>query len=162
MCASCNSLKNKEILLDGPPTKGPETSSFEGFALTLRKPSTLLRRSVSGLQTNDERCPVRMKLSVAEGLRTTEVGVLGHPYLIDCSRAVSDELAWFERDTKAGCVHDDVVVDSGRTFFQRQQSSWARMNPKKVTYVPPAPAAQFDPSAPTILVGIPIPPQSLL
>ena len=69
---------------------------------------------VAAVQTNEQGHPLRMKLTVVEGFRLTEIAAWAQLHLGTGTRVVSDGLACFHGVTAAGCVHESVVVGSGK------------------------------------------------
>ena len=67
---------------------------------------------------------MRMKLSVDDGLRTTEITAWAQQHLGTGTRVVSDGLACFHGVTAAGCAHEKIVVGSGRASVQRPELRW--------------------------------------
>ena len=68
---------------------------------------------------------LRMKLTVVEGFRLTEIAAWAQLHLGTGTRVVSDGLAllsWIV--TAAGCVHEPVVVGSGRAAVERPEFRW--------------------------------------
>ena len=62
--------------------------------------------------------PLRMKLTVVEGFRLTEIAAWAQLHLGTGTRVVSDGLACFHGVTAAGCVHEPVVVGSGKAAVE--------------------------------------------
>ena len=79
---------------------------------------------VAGVETNEEGHPLRMKLTVVKGFRTTEIATWAQQHLSAGTRVRCDGLACFHGVTAAGCVHDRVVVGSGRASVQRPEFRW--------------------------------------
>ena len=69
---------------------------------------------VAAVETNDEGHPLRMKLTVVEGFRLTEIAAWAQPHLGTGTQVVSDGLACFNAVTAAGCVHEPVVTGAGK------------------------------------------------
>ena len=67
---------------------------------------------------------LRMKLTVVEGFRLTEIAAWAQLHLGTGTRVVSDGLACFHGVTAAGCVHEPVVVGSGRAAVERPEFRW--------------------------------------
>ena len=65
---------------------------------------------VAAVETNEQGHPLRMKLTVVEGFRLTEIAAWAQLHLGTGTRVVSDGLACFHGVTAAGCVHESVVV----------------------------------------------------
>ena len=76
---------------------------------------------VAAVQTNEQGHPLRMKLTVVEGFRLTEIAAWAHQHLGTGTRVVSDGLACFHGVTAAGCIHEPVVVGSGRAAVERPE-----------------------------------------
>ena len=79
---------------------------------------------VAAVQTNEQGHPLRMKLTVVEGFRLTEIAAWAQLHLGTDTRVVSDGLACFHGVTAAGCVHEPVVVGSGRGAVERPEFRW--------------------------------------
>ena len=79
---------------------------------------------VAAVQTNEQGHPLRMKLTVVEGFRLTEIAAWAQLHLGTGTRVVSDGLACFHGVTAAGCVHEPVVVGSGRAAVERPEFRW--------------------------------------
>ena len=79
---------------------------------------------VAAVQTNEQGHPLRMKLTVVEGFRLTEIAAWAQLHLGTGTRVVSDGLACFHGVTAAGCVHESVVVGSGRAAVERPEFRW--------------------------------------
>ena len=81
---------------------------------------------VAAVQTNEQGFhPLRMKLTVVEGFRLTEIAAWAQLHLGKGTRVVSDglRLACFHGVTAAGCVHEPVVVGRpGRAAVERPES----------------------------------------
>ena len=66
-----------------------------------------------------------MKLTVVEGdIRLTEIAAWAQLHLGTGTRVVSDGLACFHGVTAAGCVHEPVVVGSGKAAVERPEFRW--------------------------------------
>ena len=61
---------------------------------------------VAAVETNEQGHPLRMKLTVVEGFRLTEIAAWAQQHLGAGTRVVSDGLACFNAVTAAGCVHE--------------------------------------------------------
>ena len=79
---------------------------------------------VAAVQTNEQGHPLRMKLTVVKGFRTTEIATWAQQHLSAGTRVRSDGLACFHGVTAAGCAHERVVVGSGRASVQRPEFRW--------------------------------------
>ena len=79
---------------------------------------------VAAVQTNEQGHPLRMKLTVVEGFRLTEIAAWAQLHLGKGTRVVSDGLACFHGVTAAGCVHEPVVVGSGKAAVERPEFRW--------------------------------------
>ena len=79
---------------------------------------------VAAVQTNEQGHPLRMKLTVVEGFRLTEIAAWAQLHLGTGTRVVSDGLACFHGVTAAGCVHEPVVVGSGKAAVERPEFRW--------------------------------------
>ena len=72
--------------------------------------------------SRDTRCA--WKLTVVEGFRLSEIAAWAQLHLGTGTRVVSDGLACFHGVTAAGCVHEPVVVGSGRAAVERPEFRW--------------------------------------
>ena len=79
---------------------------------------------VAAIETNEQGHPLRMKLTVVEGFRLTEIAAWAQQHLGAGTRVVSDGLACFHGVTAAGCIHEPVVVGSGRAAVERPEFRW--------------------------------------
>ena len=79
---------------------------------------------VAAVETNKQGHPLRMKLTVVEGFRLTEIAAWAQLHLGTGTRVVSDGLACFHGVTAAGCVHEPVVVGSGKAAVERPEFRW--------------------------------------
>jgi len=79
---------------------------------------------VAAVETNDEGHPLRMKLTVVEGFRLTEVAAWAQQHLRTGTRVVSDGLACFNAVTAAGCVHEPIVTGGGKAALERPEFRW--------------------------------------
>ena len=79
---------------------------------------------VAAVQTTEEGHPLRVKLSVVDGYRTTEIAAWAHQHLDTDTRVVSDGLACFQGVTAAGCTHEKIVVCSGWASVQHPEFRW--------------------------------------
>ena len=79
---------------------------------------------VAAVETNEEGHPLRMKLSVVDGFRTTEIAAWAQQHLGTGTRVLSYGLACFHGVTAAGCAHEKIVVGSGRASVQRPEFRW--------------------------------------
>ena len=79
---------------------------------------------VAAVETNEHGHPLRMKLTVVEGFRLTEIAAWAQLHLGTGTRVVSDGLACFHGVTAAGCVHESVVVGSGKAAVERPEFRW--------------------------------------
>ena len=79
---------------------------------------------LAAVETNEQGHPLRMKLTVVEGFRLTEIAAWAQLHLGTGTRVVSDGLACFHGVTAAGCVHEPVVVGSGKAAVERPEFRW--------------------------------------
>ena len=79
---------------------------------------------VAAVETNGEGRPLRMKLTVVEGFRTTDIAAWAQHHPGAGTEVVSDGLACFHGVTAAGCAHEKVVVGSGRASVQHPEFRW--------------------------------------
>ena len=64
---------------------------------------------VAAVETNAEGHPLRVKLTVVEGFRLTEIAAWAQQHLNSGTQVLSDGLACFNGVTAAGCVHEPMV-----------------------------------------------------
>ena len=62
---------------------------------------------VAAVQTNEQGHPLRMKLTVVEGFRLTEIAAWAQLHLGTGTRVLSDGLACFHGITAVGCIRCD-------------------------------------------------------
>jgi len=79
---------------------------------------------VAAVETNDEGHPLRMKLTVVEGFRLTDIAAWAQQHLGAGTRVVSDGLACFGGVTAAGCVHEPIVTGGGKAAVERPEFRW--------------------------------------
>ena len=70
---------------------------------------------IVAMETTPEGQPVRLKLRRVNGFRRKEVEKLARRSLDPPSTVVSDGLACFRGVTDAGCTHQPIAPDGGRT-----------------------------------------------
>ena len=102
---------------------------------------------VAAVETNDEGHPLRMKLTVVEGFRLTDIAAWARQHLGAGTRVVSDGLACFNAVTSAGCVHEPVVTGGGKAAVERPEFRWVNtmLGPTSRTLCV-APTMRFVPS----------------
>ena len=64
---------------------------------------------VAAVETTDDHCPVRIKLSIVKGFQTKEIKAWSQQHLSEGSTVISDGLACFNAVVDAGCLHDRIV-----------------------------------------------------
>ena len=79
---------------------------------------------VAAVETNKHGHPLRMKLTVVGGFRLTEIAAWAQQHLRTGTRVVSDGLACFNGVTALGCVHEPIVVGSGKAAVERPEFRW--------------------------------------
>jgi transposase-like protein len=79
---------------------------------------------VAAVETTDEHCPVRIKLSVVKGFRTKEIKAWSQQHLTQGSTVISDGLACFNAVVDAGCLHDRIVCGGGRASVEEPEFYW--------------------------------------
>ena len=70
---------------------------------------------VAAVETNAEGHPLRVKLTVVEGFRLTEIAAWAQQHLSPGTQVLSDGLACFNGVTAAGCVHEPMVTGGGES-----------------------------------------------
>ena len=81
----------------------------------------------AAVETNEQAHPLRMKLTVVEGFRLSEITAWAQQHLAAGTRVVSDRLDCFHGVTAAGCLHESVMVGSGRAVVERPEFRWVNM-----------------------------------
>ena len=80
---------------------------------------------VAAVETNAEGHPLRVKLTVVEGFRLTEIAAWAQQHLSPGTQVLSDGLACFNGVTAAGCVHEPMVTGGGKAAFSwRPEFRW--------------------------------------
>ena len=76
---------------------------------------------VAAVETNAEGHPLRVKLTVVEGFRLTEIAAWAQQHLSPGTQVLSDGLACFNGVTAAGCVHESMVTGGGKAAVERPE-----------------------------------------
>ena len=79
---------------------------------------------VAAVETNDEGHPLRVKLTVVEGFRLTEIAAWAQQHLSTGTRVRCDGLACFSGVTDAGCAHQPIVNGGGNAAVERPEFRW--------------------------------------
>ena len=79
---------------------------------------------VAAVETTDNGDPVRIKLNVVKGFRSTEIKKWSEKHLAAGSAVVSDGLACFNAVTEAGCTHQKIVCGGGRASVEKEEFYW--------------------------------------
>ena len=79
---------------------------------------------VAAVETTGEGCPTRIKLAVVKGFRTTEITAWSRQHLVEGSIVISDGLACFNAVVDAGCIHDKIVCEGGRSSVDEPEFYW--------------------------------------
>lgn len=79
---------------------------------------------VAAVETTEERCPTRIKLSVVKGFSSEEIKAWSQRNLTHGSTVISDGLACFNAVTDAGCLHDRIVCGGGRASVEEPEFYW--------------------------------------
>ena len=79
---------------------------------------------VAAVETNEPGHPLRVKLTVVEGFRLTEIAAWAQQHLSPGTEVLSDGLACFNGVTAAGCVHEPVVTGGGKGAVERPEFRW--------------------------------------
>ena len=66
---------------------------------------------------------MRVKLTVVEGFRLTEIAAWAQQHLSPGTQVLSDGLACFNGVTAAGCVHEPMVTGGGKAAVERPEFS---------------------------------------
>ena len=77
---------------------------------------------VAAVETNEAGHPQRVKLTVVEGFRLTEIAAWAQQHLSPGTQVLSDGLACFNGVTAAGCVHEPISVPTGFDFLLSKTS----------------------------------------
>ena len=117
---------------------------------------------VAAVETNAEGHPLRVKLTVVEGFRLTEIaaGNLGAAAPEPGHACAPDGLACFNGVTAAGCVHEPMVTGGGKAAVERPEFRWVNTILGTSRTPCAAPTMRFAPSMPTISGGVRVPVQS--
>lgn len=106
------------VELDDAYLGGERTGSKRGRGAADKTPF------VAAVQTTSEGNPVRIKLSIVKGFRTSEINVWSHQHLVAGSTVISDGLACFNAVTDAGCIHHKIVCGGGRASVEEPEFYW--------------------------------------
>lgn len=79
---------------------------------------------VAAVETTSERCPVRVKLSILKGFRSSEIKSWSQQHLTRGSTVISDGLACFNAVVDAGCTHNKIVCGGGRASVEESEFYW--------------------------------------
>ena len=79
---------------------------------------------VAAVETNAQGHPLRVKLSVVKGFRSSEIEAWSKQHLTPGCTVISDGLACFNAVTKAGCIHDKIVCGGGRASVEEPKFYW--------------------------------------
>jgi len=79
---------------------------------------------VAAIETTSERNPVRVKLSVVKGFRSSQIKLWSQQHLDEDSLVISDGLPCFNAVTQAGCDHDKIVCGAGRASVEEPEFYW--------------------------------------
>ena len=81
-------------------------------------------RFIAAIETNEQGPALRMKLTVVEGFRLTDIAAWAQQQLSPGTEVLSDGLACFRGVTATRCVHESVVLGSGRAAVERPEFRW--------------------------------------
>ena len=79
---------------------------------------------VAAVETNEAGHPQRVKLTVVEGFRLTEIAAWAQQHLSPGTQVLSDGLTCFNGVTAAGCVHEPMVTGGGKAAVERPEFRW--------------------------------------
>ena len=79
---------------------------------------------VAAVETNEQGHPLRMKLTVVEGFRLTEIAAWAQQHLGAGTRVRLRWVGLLSWRHRSGCVHEPVVVGSGRAAVERPEFRW--------------------------------------
>ena len=79
---------------------------------------------VAAVETNERGHPLRVKFTVVEGFRLTEIAAWAQQHLSSGTQVLSDGLACFNGVTAAGCVHEPMVTGGGKAAVERPEFRW--------------------------------------
>ena len=79
---------------------------------------------VAAVETTQDRCPTRIKLSIVKGFRSAEILAWSQQHLTSGSTVISDGLACFNAVTEAGCLHEKIVCGGGRASVEEPNFYW--------------------------------------
>jgi transposase-like protein len=79
---------------------------------------------VAAVETTADRNPVRVKLSIVKGFRSSEIKLWSKRHLSAGSTVISDGLACFNAVAESGCIHDKIVCGGGRASVEEPEFYW--------------------------------------
>lgn len=79
---------------------------------------------VAAVETTADRNPVRIKLSVVKGFRSSEIKSWSERHLSAQSTVISDGLACFNAVSESGCTHEKIVCGGGRASVEEPEFYW--------------------------------------
>jgi len=79
---------------------------------------------VAAVETTGDGSPIRIKLSVVKGFRSTDIEDWSKRHLSAGSTVISDGLACFQAVKEAGCTHDRIVCGGGRASVEEPEFYW--------------------------------------
>ena len=79
---------------------------------------------VAAVETTDDGHPVRIKLSIVKGFRSTEISAWSRQHLREGCTVISDGLACFRAIATANCTHDRIVCGGGRASVEEPELYW--------------------------------------
>ena len=79
---------------------------------------------VAAVETDEAGHPQRVKLTVAEGFRLTEIAAWAQQHLSPGTQVLSDGLSCFNGVTAAGCIHESMVTGGGKAAVERPEFRW--------------------------------------
>ena len=87
---------------------------------------------VAAVETNEAGHPQRVKFTVVEDFRLTEIAAWAQQHLSPGTPVLSDGLACFNGVTAAGCVHEPMVTGGGKAAVERLEFRWVNTIPGNI------------------------------
>lgn len=106
------------IELDDAYLGGERTGSKRGRGAADKTPF------VAAVETTNDRNPVKLKLSVVKGFRSSEIKSWSLQHLSKGSTVISDGLPCFNAITEAACSHHKIVCGGGRASVEEPEFYW--------------------------------------
>ena len=79
---------------------------------------------MAAVETHEAGHPQRVKLTVVEGFRLTEIAAWAQQPLSPGTQVLCDGLACFNGVTAPGCVHEPMMTGGGKAAVERPEFRW--------------------------------------